>query len=289
MSLSLTGRPDQGWSRITQALARAEELDQTFVLVDGLLFAVVVKLLRGDYDEAWRLARKMDALTREYNLPIYRVAGILLQGSIAVQRGALEEGLAGITAGLSQYQALGVQQLLPFFLSFLAEGYRRQRKRAEALQAVSDALSLTATNFDVFWEAELYRLKGELMLQQSSVQSLGSGVQTKQTAKDKKQKAKITALRSLPPDPHAEAEACFLKAIEITRRQEAKSLELRAVMSLARLWQTQGKQDEAHHVLAEIYHWFTEGFDTQDLREAKALLQELSCNKEGKVNERRNG
>jgi predicted ATPase len=79
-----------------------------------------------------------------------------------------------------------------------------------------------------------------------------------------------------------------VKAIEIARRQEAKSLELRAVMSLARLWQTQGKQDEAHQVLVEIYHWFTEGFDTQDLREAKALLQELSCNKEGKVNERRN-
>jgi len=106
------------------------------------------------------------------------------------------------------------------------------------------------TSGERFYEAELYRLKGELTLQASSAQRRESSVQK-------------------------EAEECFWKAIEIARKQRAKSLELRAVMSLGRLWQQQGKRQEAHHMLAEIYHWFTEGFDTTDLQEAKALLESL--------------
>ncbi len=107
------------------------------------------------------------------------------------------------------------------------------------------------------WEAELYRLKGQLTLQKFQVS--GSKFQ-------------------VPPNPQAEAEAeaCFLKAIEVARKQQAKSLELRAVMSVSRLWQRQGKKAEARQMLAEIYGWFTEGFDTKDLQEAKALLHELA-------------
>jgi len=104
-----------------------------------------------------------------------------------------------------------------------------------------------------FYEAELYRLKGELMLARSKVQSL---------------KSQVTA-------PQGEAEACFLKAIEIARQQQAKSWELRAAISLARLWQSQAKSAEAHRMLSEVYNWFTEGFDTKDLQEAKTLLEEL--------------
>jgi predicted ATPase len=111
------------------------------------------------------------------------------------------------------------------------------------------------------WEAELYRLKGELTLQQES-----------QKAKGKEQKAKIEN----DTKAEAEAEACFLKAIEIAQKQQAKSLELRATMSLTRLWQSQGKHYAARNTLSEIYRWFTEGFDTKDLQEAKVLLEELS-------------
>jgi predicted ATPase len=109
----------------------------------------------------------------------------------------------------------------------------------------------------------LYRLKGQLTLQRLNVQGSTFNVANPQ---------------SLTPNPQAEAEAeaCFLKAIEIARHQQAKSLELRAVMSLSRLWQSQGKQQEAHELLAEIYGWFTEGFDTAGLKEARALLDELS-------------
>ncbi|HET8669370.1 MAG TPA: hypothetical protein VFM05_01730, partial [Candidatus Saccharimonadales bacterium] len=109
-------------------------------------------------------------------------------------------------------------------------------------------------------EAELYRLKGELTLQKFSVQ--GSTFKVKNP-------------HSAFSNPQLEAEECFLKAIEISRKQQAKSLELRAVTSLARLWQSQGKRNEAHLTLSEIYNWFTEGFDTKDLQEAKALLEEL--------------
>jgi adenylate cyclase len=115
-------------------------------------------------------------------------------------------------------------------------------------------------------EAELYRVKGTLTLQQEN-----------QKAKIKRQKAKIeTDPRSLTSDPQGEAEACFQKAIQIACGQQAKSLELRAMMSLARLWQQQGKKAEAHQMLSEIYSWFTEGFDTKDLQEAKGLLDELA-------------
>ena len=112
-----------------------------------------------------------------------------------------------------------------------------------------------------FYEAELYRLKGELTLKKSAVRSPQSEVPNTQ---------------HLTPSTQEEAEACFLKAIEIAQRQQAKSLELRAVLSLSRLWQQQGKKDEARQMLTEIYHWFTEGFDTKDLQEAKALLAELA-------------
>jgi predicted ATPase len=118
----------------------------------------------------------------------------------------------------------------------------------EGLTVLTEALAFVDKTGTRVYEAELYRLKGELL--QSSVQSLESRVK--------------------------EAEECFHKAIEIARRQSAKSLELRAVMSLSRLWQQQGKKTEARQMLEEIYHWFTEGFDTKDLQEAKALLEELS-------------
>jgi predicted ATPase len=274
LSLSLAGQPDLGWSRIAQALARAEELNQPLNLVNGLTCAAIVKLLRGDYDEAQRFTQKIDALAREYHFALYRIAGLLLHGCTAVQRGTLGEGIAGITTGLPQYHVIGAQHLLPFFLSFLAEGYRRQEKIDKALQVVSEALSLTATNFDLFWEAELHRLKGELLLQQLKIKN----VKLKNTETKRKGQNKLSAVSSRlsVPSPQ-EAEACFQQAIEITRQQGAKLLELRAVTSLARLWQQRGKHHEAHRMLSEIYSWFTEGFDTADLQTAKSLLAEWSA------------
>jgi predicted ATPase len=120
---------------------------------------------------------------------------------------------------------------------------------------LADALTIVDKTGERYYEAELYRLKGELTLQKLSVLSCQSQPLTPSTQ---------------------EAEACFRKAIEISQRQQAKSLELRAVMSLSRLWQQQGKQKQAHKVLSEIYNRFTEGFDTKDLQEAKGLIDSLA-------------
>src|SRR5262249_39398845 len=126
----------------------------------------------------------------------------------------------------------------------------------------------------VFWAAEAHRLKGELLLQ-SGVQSLGSRVRKRPKSKD--QSPKLAKIKStiLNPKSQEEAEEYFHKAIAIAQQQEAKSLELRATMSLSRLWQQQGKRKEARTLLGESYGWFSEGFDTKDVREAKVLLEEL--------------
>ena len=138
-----------------------------------------------------------------------------------------------------------------WFLAMLADAYEIEGQSAEGLHVLTEALDATDKRGERAYEAELYRLKGQLTLKQSGVRGPESKVQK-------------------------EAEACFLQAIKIARKQQAKSLELRAVMSLSRLWQLQGKHHEAHQMLAEIYGWFTEGFDTKDLQEAKALLEELT-------------
>ena len=150
-----------------------------------------------------------------------------------------------------------------YFLVLLAEAYGKAGQAEEGLSALVEALTVVDKSGERFYEAELYRLKGELTLRVGEKAKRGNG-----------EKAQIPDLRGQILGPEGEAEACFLKAIEISRRQQAKSLELRAAMSLARLWQQQGKQREAHQMLAEIYGWFTEGFDTKDLQEAKALLAE---------------
>jgi predicted ATPase len=143
-----------------------------------------------------------------------------------------------------------------FFLSLLAEACGKTGRVEDGLKALTEALTMVDQTGECVYEAELYRLYGELSLQSRSPQS------------------SVSDPRPLAPDP--QAEACFHKAIEIARRQQAKSLELRATTSLARLWQQQGKQHAARNTLSEIYGWFTEGFDTKDLQEAKALLDSLN-------------
>jgi predicted ATPase len=140
-----------------------------------------------------------------------------------------------------------------YHLGVLAEAYGKCGQAEEGLGVLNEAFALVADNTgDPFYEAELYRLKGELMLQRPGVQGIPSSVET-------------------------EAERCFLRAIDIARDQQAKSLELRATTSLARLLARQGRRDEAQALLAEIYGWFTEGFDTADLKEANALLEQLGA------------
>ena len=144
--------------------------------------------------------------------------------------------------------------LLPKILSFLAEACGKTGKAEEGFALLAEALALVDKNGERCWEAEIYRLKGELLLHS------GAGDQVE--------------AYGLPVE--AEAESCFRRALEMARRQSARSWELRAAMSLSRLWQKQGKREEAKGLLAGVYGWFTEGFDTADLKEAKALLDTLA-------------
>jgi predicted ATPase len=260
-SLCLSGWPEQAWNRAERGLVHAEEISHPFSLTVALLHATHVRQFRGELGEAWKLAQRMTFLAREHGFAFYVPVGAVTQGGVLVRYGELEEGLALLATGLAQYRAMGSQLFLPFFLGFLAEAYERQDKTEEGLKVVAEALRLTETNFDRFWEAEVYRLKGQLTLRKFQVQSSKFRVPPN--------------TRPQTPNTH-EAEACFLHALAVARQQGAKALELRAAMSLARLWRRQSRKTEARHLLAEIYGWFTEGFDTADLQEAQTLLAELS-------------
>ena len=183
----------------------------------------------------------------------------MLRGWALAEQGQVEEGIAQIQQGLAAYRATGAESGGRIFLPCWPRRMGKVGQVEEGLTVLAEALAQVDKTGERYYEAELYRLKGN-----SRCKSL---------------KVEVQSLNS--HDQHqcrAEAEECFLKAIEIARKQQAKSLELRAVMSLTRLWQQQGKQNEATQMLAEIYNWFTEGFDTKDLQEAKALMEILKGN-----------
>jgi predicted ATPase len=159
-------------------------------------------------------------------------------------QGQGEAGLAQIHQGMAAWRVTGAALFVPFFCTMLAEGFAHMGHTADGLRALTEAHTLVEQHDERWWEAEVCRLRGVLLLRQ-------------------------------PGTAQAEAETWLHRALDVARHQEAKSLELRAAMSLSRLWQQQGKQAEAHALLAPIYGWFTEGFDTADLQEAKALIEEL--------------
>jgi predicted ATPase len=161
----------------------------------------------------------------------------------------------------------------PHFLALLAEAYREVGQAEEGLTLLTEALAVVDKTGERMWEAELYRLKGALTLQSKT--SLGQ-VSGKSRASQNKSEDTSTQHPTSSTHAEAEAEACFFKAIDIARKRQAKSLELRAAISLARLWHQQGKKAEARALLVPVYHWFTEGFDTADLQDAKVLLDELA-------------
>lgn len=209
--------------------------------------------------------------------------GTIIRGWALATQGQREEGIAQIRQGLAAYRAMGAEAGRTYFLGLLAEVYEKMGQLEEGLAVLAEAQAAVRKTEDRWYEAELYRIKGELTLKQSRVQSLGSKLQKSSESRQGKtsqDESRVPASRGKSRLDQAslesEAEACFCQAIEVARRQRAKSWELRAVTSLSRLWQQQGKKKEARKLLGEIYSWFTEGLDTTDLKEAKALLAEMS-------------
>jgi predicted ATPase len=254
------GYPDQALKRSHEAVALAEGLSHPFSLAYALCFAAWFHLRRREGQLARERAEEVITLSTEQGFPFWVAYGTMLRGWALAEQGQMEEGIAQIQQGMAACRAMGAELGRIRCLPWLAAAYAKVGRVEEGLTVLAEALVRVDKTGARFSEAELYRLKGELSLQSRQVK----------TSQDK---SETTNPRPLTLDP--QAEACFHKAIDIARRQSAKSLELRAVMSLSRLWQHQGKKKEAHEMLAEIYDWFTEGFDTKDLQEAKALLKEL--------------
>ena len=251
-ALWFLGYPDQALRRAQDALSVGRELAHPFSLAFGLQFMAQLHHYRREYALARDLATEVIAVSSEQGFPLWSGMGTIVRGWALAKEGRGIEGLAQVRQGIAEWQVTGFELEWPHFLALLAEVHETVDQPREGLKLLAEARAAADTTGEGFWDAEMHRLHGELSLKVTT--------ETGRTDEERK----------IPP------EESFLKAIEIARRQLAKSLELRAVTSLSRLWRRQGKKDEARQMLAAIYAWFTEGHDTPDLREAKALLEELS-------------
>jgi predicted ATPase/class 3 adenylate cyclase len=251
LALWLLGYPDQALKRSRDALALAEELSHPLTLAEALGYAAWLHEFRREREAVRERAEVLLALASKHGFPYWSTQGTILRGWVLADEGqTAEKGVAQMCQGLLAYRTTGAEVARSHYLVLLAKIYGKVKKAEEGLTVLSEALAWSRKNGGWYYEAELHRLKGELLL----------------NAEGGMQNAEFV---------HLSAEESFSEAIEISRRQQAKSLELRAAMSLSGLWQRQGKKTEARQLLAEIYGWFTEGFDTADLRQARALLEEL--------------
>jgi predicted ATPase/DNA-binding winged helix-turn-helix (wHTH) protein len=239
------GYPDQALSMSHTALARARELSHPFSLALALNYAAILHQFRCEEGATHERAEAATVLCREHGFAYYLAWGPILQGWVLVEQGQGEAGIAQMRDGLAAFRVTGGKVRLPYYLALLAKACGDTGQTAAGLRLVTEALAHAETTGEGWWQPELYRLKAELRLQEGGAQAM------------------------------REAEESFRVALTVARRQQAKSLELRAAMSLSRLWQQQGKREEARQLLTPIYAWFTEGFDTADLQEAAALLDAL--------------
>ncbi len=247
--LWLLGYVEQARRWSEQALTLGREASHAHSLAYSLVFSSWFHHFSQERAGAQERAEEAIAIATTQGLTLWLAWGMITRGWALAEQGQGEAGIAQIRQGLAAARAAEAGFFRTHHLTLLAEAYQTVGQPEAGLRVLAEALAQVEKTGERFWEAEIYRLKGELLLKAE-----GGGMKDKESP-----------------------EGCFLKAIEVARRQEGKSLELRATVSLGQLWQQQGKKDEARHMLAEIYGWFSEGFDTLDLQQAKALLQELSA------------
>jgi predicted ATPase len=243
-TLWLLGYPDQAVQWSEAGLLQAQELGHAFTLQQALSLSALLHLWRREAAVAQEQAKTQWVLCTEHGFAGVLAWGMIEWGTALVAQGVWTEGLAQMRQELAAIRAVARLPWL-LFLGLLAEACERAGQVEAGLRALHEALEALQTSEERLYEAEVHRLRGELLLQQSVAQQ-------------------------------EEAEASLQQALDVARCQQAKSWELRAAVSLARLWQHQGRRDAARELLAPIYDWFTEGFDTPDLQEAKALLDRLA-------------
>jgi predicted ATPase len=241
--LWMLGYPDQALTRSHEMLTYAQELSHTHSLTRALFHATMIHSLRREWSTAQERAEAALAITTAQGFGHSVGVVTFLRGEALAAQGQGEAGIAQMHQGLIAIRATGQGVALSVYLAMLGRAYSNSGHAEEGLRLLTEALVHVDHTGERFWEAEVYRRKGELL------QAVPDALQ---------------------------AEACFQQALVVARRQQAKSWELRAALSLSRLWQQQGKRAAARQLLAEVYGWFTEGFDTPDLQEAKVLLDELA-------------
>jgi predicted ATPase len=238
----LLGYPETALASITGSLALAERIAHPFTLSAALLYSSEVYLNRREPERALRQLEAADLLVAEQRLA-FIVEPSMLRGVALAEQGTVDDAIARIREGVTRWTGLGRTIYLPYVFAFLAESLARHGDRTAALAVLREGLATAGATGEHLWDAELHRLTGTALLAENKLD---------------------------------EGQASLQQAIGIAQVQQAKSLELRAATSLARLWGEKGRRAEAHDLLTPLYGWFTEGFGTADLKEAKALLDELT-------------
>ena len=242
----LLGFHDAGLADANQALKDARELGQAATLMFILTITTVTYIFSGYYETAIKSSDELIAMAAEKGAALWRAWGTMNRGRALALSGKAAEAVHVISSGMSASRSTGAGYLLSLSLSDLAWAYAELNQFDDAWRCIDEALTAVETTKERWFEAEVNRVAGEITLR----------------------------LRE-PDEP--KAQAYFERALAVARQQQAKSWELRAAMSLARLWRDHGKPQQARELLAPVYGWFTEGFDTRDLKEAKALLDELAA------------
>jgi predicted ATPase len=241
----LLGYPEVALADAEHALRDAREIGQAATLMVALAIPSLILIQRGDYAAASSHASELVALAEEKSASYWKAYGMMNRGCVLSETGKAADAVSMITSGLTAYRSTESTAIMPLWLSYVARANVALGKFDEAWRCIGEATIAVEKTKETWLEAEVHRVAGEIELTTSEHDA-------------------------------SKAEGYFQRALSLARSQQAKSWELRAAMSMARLWRDQGKQDEARELLAPVYSWFTEGFDTRDLKEAKALLNELA-------------
>lgn len=247
LTLWLLGYPEQALGCADQAVSLARKLSHAASLAHALDFGLALDQYRRDPGAALERAEAMISFSTEEGFPHYLARGVIVRGwALAALEGQPANGIDEMRKGLERQRETGEEDDFPIFLQMMAEGYAMTGRNEEGLREINEALAIVdRRGVRHWWEAELNRWKGELLL-------------------------------AISDDNHFKAESCFEKALDLAREQSARSLELRAAVSLARSRHMQGRTEQAREPLTSVFEWFTEGFDSPDLREAKELVEELT-------------
>ncbi len=245
LTLWLMGYPDQAATYNAQAQVLARELDHPFSRNPALVYTVVLQSFSRQLQDAHDLVHELMTLSSEYAFPHWTTLSTILRGCVLIHDQQHGPGIDCIAVGLAARRDQGAGLSQSWILGQLAQGHLAAGRFDEGRASLEEAQKIADTSAEHWWDAELWRLQGQLLLKRD--------------------------------DHDPTAEDCFRQALEIARQQQAKSLELRAVLNLSQLWHQQGRSESAKTLLASVYSWFHEGMTTPDLQEATSLLSELSA------------